>query len=330
MASKQYNFESKIELSIRRVDGTSLPGDDPTDHNVKIGSALHGKAPLRGFTTPEEQKYLPELIGIDPSDNEFRKNVSDYWSNISVGVPADGVTAEKLQGKIITFSIWFEKEADKKKFEDAEREGALDPVSTFDKKANILKELEKVHGFQIEEHDFADYALFRYCIVYGRVANDFKDRKASPKIRFYMYSKQNQTKAAHVLLKSRNDARTAFINALSEDSIVDALLIMFKQPLAAFDTMQDKHLALEGFAEKSPVDFVKFSKDTNIRVKSVILKAVSKGIINNPTNTETYYYGEQNEVKLGSTLTEAVLFLTSTEVDKVKYRDAIMAQLKNI
>ena len=329
MANIQYNFESKIELSIRRVNGYSLPGDDVTLHNIKIGGALHGKGPLRGLTTEEERKYLPELIGIDSTDVEFRKNVSDYWSNISAAVPADGITAEKLQGKMLSFSIFFAKEADKQAFDNAERKSTTD-ASTFDMKANVLKALEKTNGFQIEHEDYSDYVLFRYCLVYSRVANDFKDRKASPKIRFYLYSKQNQTKAAHILLKNRNAAKLAFINALSEPSVVDSLLIMFKQPLEVYDTIEDKHIALEGFADKQPTEFVAFSKDTQIQVKAFIRKAVAKGFIKNPANTETYYYGEQNEVKLGSTLTEAVMFLTSTEEDKVKYKNAIAAQLKNI
>ncbi len=53
------NFKhlSKVELSIRRKDSIGLPGDDPTLHNLKIGSALKAKSntPLRGLESMGNQ-----------------------------------------------------------------------------------------------------------------------------------------------------------------------------------------------------------------------------------------------------------------------------------
>lgn len=303
-----------LELSIRRKNQIGLPGDDPTLHNVKIGSSLHGQGPLRGLSYDEEIKYLPEVIGISPTDNEWRKSVIEYWHNISVPVPADGVAIGKLEGKPLTFTIEFKTSAEVE---------AFNKVVSFEKKAELAERGEVIKGV-------SDYILWRYCLVYGRVANRAQDVNRSPKILFYLYSKENETKIEHAAFTLRSKASTLFASILTEEKKVNAVLLMYGQDLTAFDTLADKHLSLEALIKVKPAEFIGYVEDGNLAIKSAIKKAVANQILRNPANTTSYYYGDNNEVLLGTTLTDTVLYFKSEEKEKVEIINAIKARLKQI
>ena len=307
---------SKVKISIRRKQGKGLPGDDVTLHNLKIGSALKGSGGgiLRGLNFEEEKKYLPEIINISPTDNEWRKMTQDYWNNISVVIPADGTTIDKLQGKVLDFTVSFKNKQEKDNFEEALK---------FETKAQIISE----HGEVIE--GIANYVLFRYALVYSKVANSVEDIDKSAKILFYLYSKQTQTKLEHKSFKKRNEALAEFIKVLPNEGKINAILMLFEQDLASYETLEDKHLALEALVKTKPATFLSYIKDENLSIKAAIKKAVEAGIINNPPNTTTFYYGGNNEHTLGTTLENAVLYLKSEEQKNKQIWEAIKSQLKN-
>lgn len=305
---------SIVELSIRRKEIKGLPGDDSTLHNLKVGASLKGNGPLKGLTYDEEIKYLPEILGVSPSDNEWRKTTRDYWYNISVPIPADGITADKLQGKPLRFTLQFKTAKDKDDF---------DKVLSFEEKAEASKKAEVIDGV-------GDYILWRYCLVYSKVANRYEDVRKSPKILFYLYSKENETLVEHKAFKARVKAQTMFTKILMDEDKINSVLLMFDQDLSAFDTLQDKHLALEAFIKNKPALFVTYMEDSNLEIKSLIKKAVDNKIIHKPVNTESYYFGENNEVALGHTLIDATLYFKSDEASNVEIVNAIKARLNQI
>lgn len=310
--------KSKVVLSIRRVAQIGLPGDDPTLFNIKLGASLKGGSPLRGLTHEEEVKYMPDIINFSPNDVDWRRATKDYWNNISVVIPADGATAEQLQGKILDFTVNFKNEEDRKTFES---------LLDFTKKAEMLSKLDKDNAINII-YGVEDYVLFQFATKSSSVANTIKDSRKSPKIKFYLYSKDVETKAQYSLFKLRNEAKKRFIGIMDNEAVVDALLVMFDQSLVSFDDLSGKHLALEVYADKHPKEFIEFTKDKTLQVKSFIAKASNYGIINKPSNSENYYYGENNEVLLGKNLEEAVLYLQDTSNQEVK--NAIKARLTNL
>lgn len=310
----EYKHITTAELSIRRKSIQGLPGDDTTLHNIKIGSSLKGNGPLRGLDYDEEREYLPEIIGIAPNDIEWRKNVAEYWHNISVGVPADGTTIGKLQGKLLTFTIGFKTLEEKKAFET---------VLSFERKAELAKKGKIIDGLE-------DFILWRYCLVYRKVANRFEDIGKSPKILFYLYSKENETKVEHAAFKLRTKANKLFSSILMEEDKINAILLMFDQPLSTFDNIADKHLALEALIKVKSKSFITFMEDGKLGIKASIKKAVDGNVIHKPANTDSYYYGENNEVCLGTTLIDAVIYWESKETNKIEIINAIRARLKQI
>lgn len=310
----EQKYKVKVEVSIRRKAQVGLPGDDVTVYNVKLGSALKGRGPLKGLSDEEEKKYLPEIINVVPSDNEWRKNVTNYWNNISEKIPADGLNTGKLQGRILEFTIAFNTQQQAKEFET---------LVNQEKKAEASKKGEVIEGV-------ADFVLWRFAILHSKVANNFQDINKSPKILFYIYSKQNETKIAHIAFENRTKAMTLFAENLTNEKVINAVLLLFGQDLASFDTLQDKHLALEALITKEPSQFIKYVEDENLNVKAFIKRAVDAKIINKPSNTDSYYYGTNNEVTLGNSLEEAVLYLKSDQDTNKGILKAIKANLKNI
>ena len=310
-------LRSKVELSIRRkyLDA-GLPGDDTVLHNPKIGSSLKGKAPLSGLTIEEEKEYLPEIIGYDPTDVSWRKEVKDYWSNISERVPHDKEgTNSRLPGRLVSFTIQFDNLRDKKIFDNAE---------TFDSKAAFSTKGKIIEGV-------ADYVLFRYCLVYGRVANAKADRFKSGKIAFYLYSQETDAKVKYSKFELRRRAKAMFDGVLEDVSKLNALLRVFGQDPTdsfVFQSIEDKHLKLDTLIDENPKRFITFMSDKSLAQKALIKEAVLAGVVHNPTNTDSYYYGDDKQIVLGNSLSDAVLFLRSKDERNVQILESIKSQVQ--
>jgi hypothetical protein len=316
---KPKDLRSTLTVSVRRKAGLGLPGDDSSLYNIKIGSSLRGKGPLRGLDPEEEKLYLPDILGVDPSDVHWRKNVSDYWHSISEPVPADqkDVADDAVQGRMMTFTVKFASKADKEAFESTPSLEEKGRLSSYENGAEIVDGIE-------------DYVLFRYCLVYGRVANQMADVKKSAKIRFYLFSKENENKLKHATMKLRGQAMTIFYSYLDpeKEKSVEALLRMFGHNVTSLKELNEKHLKLEEYAQKEPKRFIDYHTDANLGIKANIKKAVEMGIIRSPSLSDAYYYGDNDAVCLGTSLEDAVLYFKSTEQKNKDIVATIVAKMK--
>lgn len=46
---------------------------------------------LRGLTFEEEKEYLPNIIGVSPTDHTWSERTREYWANMSILVPDEGL-----------------------------------------------------------------------------------------------------------------------------------------------------------------------------------------------------------------------------------------------
>lgn len=317
----------KSKLSIRRKKGLfHLRGDDPEFHNYKIGSSFapNSKSHLSGLSFEEEELLLPSILGTDPKDIKWRNTVQNYWSSISVQVPSDGLGTDSLFGKVLEWEIEFSDSRLADRYDKASltEKGFISSKALTSKnddgtfKARILIGIE-------------DYVLFRYCLVYGRVANSAKDAMKSNRIFFYLYSKNEETKAEHTLFELRKKAREKFYSILEDEGKLDGILRLFKISPEILESLEKKHIILEQKLVEFPKEFIDYVSDSHLAVKAFIFKAVDRGIIHNPAHTESYYYGDNKEVLIGSTLENAVLYCISKDEKKVEIVDTIKAQLKH-
>lgn len=313
----QKTTEVTTILSIRRKPGlVGLPGDDPINYNYKIGSAIKGVDALRGLSREEERLYLPQLINVSPEDTmHWFDSSRDYWSNISVFVPADEeVSDNALKGKVLKFVVSFKssKIAEEYKFADLEQ------------KAKIIS---NNGGIVVE--GVANYVLYRYCLVYGRVANSFQDIYKSAKIRFYLYSRDQEIKREQAIFKKQTLATKAFFEIMEDEKMIDSILRISGKNPETFETLGEKHLEVDKFKVEQPSLFLDYVKDKDLVMKASIKKAVALNIIYNPVNTDSYYYGADNDILLGNSLLDAVLYLKSDDVKKKEVRESIVQQLKS-
>ena len=72
---------------LRRPNYTNLPDDVYAESKRKIGSVFTASGDIiRGLTFAEQKQYLPEIIGISPTDHEFGRACKDYYLNMTVEV----------------------------------------------------------------------------------------------------------------------------------------------------------------------------------------------------------------------------------------------------
>jgi hypothetical protein len=315
------NFKSTLEIYIRVKSTSVLPGQDTTTDRLKIGASLRNGSPLSGLSFEEEVKYLPSIINVSPKDVEFRRIVREYWNDISVIIDPDGLNPDpKKQGKELKFTVLFT---------EAELKAEFDKAKTFEEKAVVLARIEAETPEKVNiSEGVGDFILFKYCLVYNKVANSYKDAYKSASITFYLYSREIEVKASHTLLQLEMQANAKFINIFKDISKINTLLRMFKQTPEEFDTLEDKHIALSGFVKARPKDFLAYVNDADLDIKAIILTAANKGIIYNPDNTESYYFGANKEVTLGTSLIDAVLYLKQDTPKNKEIRIAIEAKIK--
>lgn len=286
---------SKIVYIRRKKLSNQLPGAKDQDSIMKIGSSLNGQKPLSPFNESEERYYLSKLIDVQPTDNNWRKAVTDYWSNISRPVP-NTVSGLRLEIGILTDE-------------------------------NGEPKYESVDGNKFEQPlNLPDYILYKYCLVYGRVANTEKDCNKSPKIRFYLYSEFEELESE---LKESNLKRKAyqeFLKVVSDKNRVDDILrLLGERPDLMNSTVRE--LTLEKFAlgSKRPDGtggvqnmsrFLNVVNDKDLELKGFIEAAVIAQKLRRLPNTQTIVMGDDNTT-IGDTLTDAVAYLKNPKNSNV-------------
>lgn len=313
-----------LQCSIRRKSSLiGLPGTDPNDRVYKIGSSLDIKTGknLKGISDVLEQKFMPAIIGINYTDNNFQTLVNEYWGNISVFVPADDPTIKaEEQGKVLKINL----EVKGTKLKDA-IENEIDLVS----KINLINKYIEQDRVTVPFQQIPDYILLCYCLKYNRVARDISFVNMSPKIYFYIYNKSTAIKMQLTSIELRSKAIDFFRELKDNEEKLNQILVMFNLLPTAFESLDDKLIALDYEYNKSNIElakFVEYMSDPQLETKYLIIYATKKGKLTNPSNTEAYYY---NQVPLGKTLNEAILYLNNTtDSEAIAIKETLKKELK--
>ena len=275
----------------------------------KIGSSFSKDSQdvLRGLTFEEECKLLPSLIGTQPTSERWDKDSREYWANISKTIPPsekDGSGGLKLEiGRI--YSSQEDEDYDSKINDESKKRGKL--ISP------------------------ADYILWRYCLVYNRVANNIEDIHKSPKIDFYLYSKEEEVKAKKSIFKIQQTAYQLLYSKLADRQWVDWVLRLFvasdkesKVFIKDLDKLSDDEkdvLLKEKYVDKFPERFISIGNDKSLEIKAFIELCVIKNTLSRIPNTDTIQMGD---TVIGHTVSEAVGFLTNPK--NAKTLDILKAQ----
>ena len=296
---------------IRRKKTESLPttGEFLDESVAKIGSSLKGNSPLRGLNFEEEKKYLPQIIGISNNSPDWEKATKDYWDNISKNVP----TSDKEGNGGLKLEIGLR----------------YDTIEDYEKDQKSIKtwgELEIGNGKQkiaIENPkgtpiNIADYILWRFCLVHSKVANSLEEVGKSPKIEFYIYSKQKEIKEQKVTFENKRKASQLLYTNLGDRLWVEHMLRLLiqndKSPSVSIRevssiTEDEKDILLESYMHKVPIIFSAFAEDKNLEMKSFIEICIASGFLVRIPNTNSISFEGET---IGNTIEETVTYLNNT------------------
>jgi hypothetical protein len=100
------------EVQIRRRETKSHLPVPVTANSVKaIGGVLVGGAPLKGIDGEMEKIIFSRYFSIDNDDRKLLEEVRNYWNNIRIKIPAEGIVLnittkpEKIEDKTIDFPV---------------------------------------------------------------------------------------------------------------------------------------------------------------------------------------------------------------------------------
>jgi len=319
-----------VEVAIRRRPGmVGLPGADPAERVYRIGSSLDARSrgALKGISGELEILIMPSIVNVSHNAPEFKKAVDEYWSFFGLPVPADeeflpkhkmGVPI-KIQLHVVgaVLKNRIERETSTEKKMEYINEALITPISATNsnKRAVIL------------DDSISDFLLLNYCLKYSRVANSFVDVEASPKIEFYIYEKANAIKAQDLLVKNRSMAMKLYESLTNDEKKIDSVLLAFKENPTAYEDALEKLLKIDELYNKTTETvkfFITVASDTNWETKYLINLAVSKGKLNNPTNSSVYYY---NQVLIGRTIDEAVIELNSGREEMTNIKNTLLKEV---
>lgn len=302
---------SKI-VYLRRIPAhAKLPGQNPDEAEVKVGASFRGSSTLRGLTFEEEKKYLPDIIGVSSDSPEWAKETRNYWGNITKKCPPkDGV---ELQ-----IGLRYESQ------EDYDYDQQL--VSTKD--GNLVNH----KGIPI---NLADYIIWRYCLLYSRVANNESFIGLSPKIEMYLYSKDKEVADKKKVLNSKRDAHNLYFKQIVDRDWVDFVLTVLvaqdKDPERKVSTIQqlqamsedEKDLLLDHYATSNPESFVVIGENKDLQTRAFIEQCIAAGKLTRIPNTDTI---TMDGTTIGNSIGEAVAFMNNSKNSQAL--QTLKAQLK--
>ncbi len=272
-------YIKKQFVYIRRKASNSAFGNE-VEKVARIHGSNKGEDVLRGLTFEEEDLFLPEILGLSKSDNNFAKMKKEYWAGLSKPVPEG-------EGLKLDISMSYATEA--------------------------LAEDDKT-GTKGIPTKISDYILYRYCLVWSKVAKTSDLADASPKIRFYIHSDVEEKAKKRNELSDRTKAMHTFLEIKNDESKMKAMIIVLGRdqadikPLSETDK-EDYELILDSLMLRNPVKFVATANDTLLLQKAYVERCILKGILRRLPNTDTII--TENNAVIGNTTNEAIAYLTS-------------------
>ena len=262
-----YNFKSERIMSIEksktvfiRVKESATPYVvyNRVRHNATtrgqwyLGSSCHAN---RTFSIDETEKLLGVYLNVTPTNPSFQRTIDDYWNNINVLINPEG---RKLE------IGWIYKDEDSaKKCEAIKDDGTP-----------VIPESEKYKfGRPI---NYADYILWRYCLVVSSVARNPQLANKSPKIKYYLLDKEEESKRKDQLFNIEMKAMAKLVEILTDKSTRKQVAIMLGIPVMGVAETDIAH-DLREYATINPAIFLKTVEDKHLTEKCLI-----KSIVNQP------------------------------------------------
>ena len=272
------------------------------------------------------KNVLRNILGVDPNSSEWTKSVKDYYSSIMYIIPTSGKNLE------VGFSYNEESyiELFNKKVKDIEDKYAnaeknlneSDP--DYNKKELALFNSKKDELFQIEIEkntlvndtpkygspiNPTEYIIYLYALYSPYVAKRYKDVDKGVKIKYVLFSEEENMKAEENQLKLQMEADTAYIKLLAEETKLDYVLKVLNQ-YSPDMTGFDKHKAVKRLATSSPEKLLRVVNDKKLERKAFIEDLILTGILNRSIDSGIYTDASDASIVIGTNMNEVLAFFS--------------------
>lgn len=287
-----------------------------TDITRKIGSSRKGVSEIL-LKEDLLDTTMPHLVNLNPSDQGFKKEITNYWNSLSVEVPENG--------KELEIGFRFDKD-DKHKSDRIKVLMTSKKLTTDEDLAsyvmlNVPIEERYKYGTPIK---IEDYLLYIYCQNYRDVANEPEDiAKASSHIRFYIEDAELLKKQKDELVKLNLKAQGKLIDLIKNEKaptlIYNILCVLEPTEISVIDASDndDRRNRIWDLATRSPKEFIDIMDDENLHIKSLIERLLNKHILRKLPNTDVITDVDDPSIVIGNTTSEAISWF-SNETNKAK------------
>lgn len=309
-------YLDKRDMTIKLVPNTSLYRKANSKVLAKrcdyIGSSVNAS---RILTSNKEEMafYMPNILGISPTDSSFVFRVKQYFNNIQIRV-------EEL-GKTFDISFIYEKKSDYirfRKLEDAINEEfeAIDRRNINNIKNGIKVKIEKLNFLESTKYKYGrpvnveDYLMYRHCLLYSAIAKDMSLINDNVNIKFYFVDNVKEQKKAVDMRRVINTAKSNFVACVTDATTFEAVFIQYcvitGRPISASlaKSSYERENELDKFSMAFPEKFNTIYSDKDKFIKASIEKLIARGELIRPINNQNINLPEGELI--GANMKEAV------------------------
>jgi len=324
-----------------------------------IGSSITGVNKMISLSN-ELKVLMPSIIGLSSTSSDWDKMVKRYWDSLSEQINPIGKTLEtgftydmtdtSKTEYIIEINKQIENNKGTKittdeglknyiyerltkveetynitvinanKLQEREKEEAL--KDAYDTKYNAIWNIEADHYKVGTPINPFEYLLWKYCLVYGDVANEFSFANKSTKIRFYLSSEDAKRELERIKIKTTNQAMAAYLKIIaSRNEVINILFAMglgdiifnIAKTASGEDLDLQLHVLLKNEMDKDPAKFIASASDKNVAYKGLVEKYIAYNVLRRLQGTNIIVDYSDSAKVIGSSLEDAVSYFNNKE-----------------
>ena len=309
----------------------------------------------------EQKSLMHSIVGVSPTAPEWDKAINNYWNSIREEIPTGGKKLDlgfsyditdpnkldfikAINSNISSESGKLKSDADLLKYIDGrlttvelEFKRKIDSLATItderhrDEFYNQAYKVKYSSIFAIEADRFKvgtpdntfEYMLYKYCLVYGDVANAFELVGKSNRIRFYLHSEEDVKKYKAAERSKSRDRMSAYRKVLTDIEKVENVIYAMGKGLEMPDDDNDKLLLLEDESKSDTARFIAMVDSSTLKTRALIEKYIVKGILKRIEGTSIIVDGISSEVTIGDDMDGAIKYFTNKNTVSLakKYED---------
>ncbi len=294
----------------------------------------------------EQSTLMSDIIAISANDSTWTKQLKGYWDGFSYDIPENGkeleigfvydITALDRQTYIsqINKNITVEKNkiTTDEDLKDYINNRLTSVTEDFNKSIKTLTNITNVVSRQkaldeayrvkydsvqkIESERFKvgrpinsfHYILYRYCLVYGDVANEEVLVSKTPKIRFYLHSQEDIKKQQRAKAKTSQSRIKLLVNVIDSIESMQNLLYAMGEGSKIPTDDEDLYKEIEKISTDREVDFIRIASDSNLKLIGEIEKYIDKGILTRADGSNVIFNPLHTDSPIGNNMEEAIVY----------------------